>query len=58
MKLKDLKCECGGHAEYVDNGPFIDQLKCTKCDYKTLTYFDGYEYAIYEWKKRRPAYCP
>lgn len=55
--LNDLKCQCGGHAKYIDNGPFVDQLGCTKCGYKTREYFDGYEYAIYEWKNRKKVYA-
>jgi len=51
MELK--KCKCGGEAIYC-GGWMIDQYKCSKCDYKTRPYFDGDEYAVYEWNNQKP----
>lgn len=45
-------CDCGGKAKYVDNGPFIDQYKCTGCGWETKCYYDGAEYAISDWNRR------
>jgi len=55
---EELRCECGGTARWVKSGTIIDQLECTKCDYKTATYFDGCEYAEHEWRHRKPAWVP
>ena len=29
----------------------VDQLSCSKCEYKTYEYFDGLDFAIKQWEK-------
>lgn len=50
--MKFPNCKCGGKAKYVDNGLFLDQYKCTKCDYTTNVYYDGALYAQGEWNRK------
>lgn len=51
MKLPP--CKCGGHARWSkDLWGMSDQLRCSKCDYRTVVYFDGAEYAMQDWKER------
>lgn len=45
------KCKCGGEAKYKE-GYMLDQYICSRCSYKTQTYFDGEPYAKAEWNKR------
>jgi hypothetical protein len=52
MNVKLVQCKCGGEAKYICEWGMDDQFVCTKCDYKTKSYYDGDLYAADEWNRR------
>ena len=50
------KCKCGGKPKVVSEPGMVDYVRCPKCGARTNPYFDGIEYAVYEWNHKGPVW--